>query len=223
MRPMQRLRSIAVAATAAAGAYAVIVRPRILTWGVGEFEPTRPLPGDELVPEPLYVTTRAITIDAPVAKVWPWIVQIGQNRGGFYTYDALENLMGLDIHSADHIVAEWQSPRVGEDYVSLDPAEEMKLVVALCEPEHAFVIQTGGPGEGRVTPGSIFRGEIDGSWAFVVEPIDERTTRLIIRWRARWQPGLAASAAQVVGLEPAHFIMERGMLRGIKRRAEGLG
>jgi hypothetical protein len=220
MKAAQRVRPVIGALSAVAGAYAVVVRPRMLTWGTAEFEPTRPLPGDDLVPDATYVTTRAISVNAPVAMVWPWVVQIGQNRGGFYTYDALENLFGLDIHSADRIVAEWQSPKVGEDYVTLDPGQEMKMTVALCEPEHAFVIVTGGPGEPRVTPGSFFRGEIDGSWAFVLEPTGDETTRLVVRFRARWRPGPAASAARVAGLEPAHFVMERGMLRGIKRRAE---
>ena len=140
------------AAAAGAGVWAAL-RPRTLAWGATSDEVVRRLPGDDLVANPLYVTTRAITIDAPTAAVWPWLVQLGQNRGGFYTYDALENLMGLDIHSAAAIRPEWQDLHAGEDYVTLDPDGHMTMTIALLEPERAFVIRSGTPGEPPQGPG----------------------------------------------------------------------
>lgn len=207
------------AAATGVGAWAAL-RPRTLAWGTTYDEVVRPLPGDDLVANPLYVTTRAISVKAPAADVWPWLVQLGQNRGGFYTYDALENLMGLDIHSADAIRPEWQDLHAGEDYVTLDPRESMKMTIAVLEPERAFVIRSGAPGEPPQAPGSFFKGEIEWSWAFVLDPVDERTTRLIIRCRAAWADTLAARLAKPLLLEPVHFVMEERMLRGIRDRAE---
>lgn len=207
------------AAAAGVGVWAAL-RPRTLAWGATCDEVVRPLPGDDLVANPLYVTTRAITVRAPAAAVWPWLVQLGQNRGGLYTYDALENLMGLDIHSADAIHPEWQDLHAGEDYVTLDPDEYMKMTIAVLEPERAFVIRSGAPGEPPQEPGDFFKGEMAFCWAFVLDPVDEHATRLIIRCRAAWADTLTARLAKPVLLEPVHFVMEERMLRGIRDRAE---
>jgi hypothetical protein len=220
-----RLRTIAVTVVgvkAAAVACYLLARPRLRRWGATAEEVSRTLPGDDLVSGAMHVTTHAITIQAPPADVFPWLVQLGQNRGGFYSYDALENLMKLDIHSADRIHPEWQDLVAGHDFVTLDPDGYMKMTIAALDPPRAFVIRTGGPDDGPQPPGSFFKGEIAGSWAFVVEPVDARTTRLVVRWRAAWAPSLPAAVAQVAGLEPVHFIMEEGMLRGIRHRAERL-
>ena len=209
------------AGTAAAGVGVwAAVRPRTLAWGASCDEVIRPLPGDDLVANPLYVTTRAITVRAPAAAVWPWLVQLGQNRGGFYTYDVVENLMGLDIHSADSIHPEWQDLHAGEDYVTLDPDESMKMTIAVLEPGRAFVIRSGAPGEPPQTPGNFFRGELAWTWGFYLEALDERTTRLVVRSRAAWADTLAARLAKPLLLEPVHFVMEERMLRGIRERAE---
>ena len=208
------------AAAAGVGAWAAL-RPRALAWGATCDEVVRPLPGDDLVAYPLYVTTRAITVGAPAAAVWPWLVQLGQNRGGFYTYDVLENLVGLDVHSVDAIRPEWQDLHAGEDYVTLDPDEHMKMTIAVLEPDRAFVILSGAPGEPPQAPGSFFKGEIELSWAFVLDPVDEHTTRLVIRCRGAWADTLAARLARPALLEPVHFLMEERMLRGIRERAQG--
>jgi hypothetical protein len=168
----------------------------------------------------MYVTTRAITVRAPAAAVWPWILQLGQNRGGFYSYDALENIFGLDIHSANEIRPEWQTPRVGEDYVTLDPQEQMKMTVVIMEPERAFVIRAGAPGEEPQPPGDFFKGEICCSWGFYLRRIDEGATRFIIRWRAAWADSTSSKLAKPLIIEPLHFIMEERMLRGVRDRAE---
>ena len=215
-------RTAAVTAFAAVGGLAawIALRSRILAWGATPEELTRPLPGDDLVADPLYVTTRAITVAAPAASVWPWLVQLGQNRGGFYSYDFFENAFRLDIHNADRIHEEWQDLRAGEDFVTLDPDGWMKLTVAVMEKERAFVILAGAPGEPPQEPGNFFRGELAFSWGFYLEPLDERTTRLLIRTRAAWADTTAAKLAKPILLEPVHFLMEERMLRGIRERAE---
>ena len=220
---MKRLHKIAAAAVSleALGAtYYFALLPRLRHWGASDEEVSRAFPGDDLVADPMYVTTRAITIAARAADVFPWLVQFGQNRGGFYAYDVLENLMKLDVHSADSIHPEWQDLTVGEDYVTLDPDEYMKMTIAVLDAPHAFVIRSGAPSEAPQPAGDFFKGEIDFSWAFVVEPLDARSSRLLIRCKGSWHNTVAAAFVRPFGLEPVHFIMEEGMLRGIRDRAE---
>jgi hypothetical protein len=104
----------------AAAAYALLARSRQLRWGAADDEADGPLPGDELIAHPDLSATRAIAIRGPASQVWPWIAQLGQSRGGFYSYDFLENLAGCDIHSADRVIPEWQEIRVGDE-VKLAP------------------------------------------------------------------------------------------------------
>jgi hypothetical protein len=220
MKRLHKIAATAVSLEALGAAYYFGLLPRLRRWGASDDEAARALPGDDLVADPMYVTTRGITIAAPAAEVFPWLVQIGQNRGGFYTYDVLENLMKLDIHSADTIHPEWQRLVVGEDFVDLDPDGYMKMTVAVLDPPHAFVIRSGAPGEAPQPAGDFFKGEIAFSWAFVVDPIDASSSRLLVRCRGGWRKTVAAGFAGPFGLEPVHFIMEEGMLRGIRDRAE---
>jgi hypothetical protein len=122
-----------VGVTAIGGAAIVgvlAVRRWQLRWGATGQEAGEPVPGDDLITDPDLVATRAIAIGAPADQVWPWIAQLGQGRGGFYSYDFLENLAGCDIHSADRIVSEWQDIRIG-DQIRLAP--QVALTVALLE------------------------------------------------------------------------------------------
>jgi hypothetical protein len=215
----KRTRHLATGAAVLGGTWAAL-RPRMLAWGSTGEEAARHLPGDDLVPDAQYATTRGITIQAPAEAVFPWLVQLGQSRGGFYTYDALENLFRLDIHSADRIHPEWQNLQPGVDYVSLDPRQTMKMTIVELQAPRTMVIRTGAPDEAPQAPGDFFKGEIAGTWAFIVEPLDKATSRLIVRWRSAWGPTTAARLAAPTLLEPAHFIMERGMMLGIKKRAE---
>lgn len=193
-----RLPSIrATAGTAALVVYALEVRPWLRDWGATLEERYRPLPGDELVPDPGLQTTRAVTIDAAVGEVWPWLAQIGQDRGGFYSYEWLENLAGCRMRNADRIHPEWQDREPGET-VLLHPATGLKL--ARFEPNRVLALEGWG--------------------AFVLEPVDERRTRLIVRGRTRRG---VASAAYALLIEIPHFVMERKMLLGIKARAERAG
>jgi hypothetical protein len=218
-----KTRVAVLAGAAAAGATLGVLsmtRPRRLAWGATWDEVVRPLPGDDLILNPLYVTTRAISIDAPATGVWPWLVQLGQSRGGFYTYDWLENVFRLDIRSADEIHPEWQDPRGGEDFITLDPDGTMKMTFAVVHPGRAFVLRSGAPGEPPQAPGDFFKGEIEITWAFVLEPDDAGSTRLLVRTRAAWADKTSARIGRGLMLSPAHLVMERGMLKGIKKRAE---
>ena len=192
VRRRQRPPMRALAGTAAVAAYALAIRPRMLRWGATDPELRRELPGDEPPGEP--GPTWAVTVNAPASRTWPWLAQIGQDRGGFYSYEWLENLAGCRMRNADRINPEWQHREVGEK-VYLHP--DVGLEVKLFEPGRALVL--------------------DGWGAFVVDPIDERSCRLI--GRGHYQPG-APGRAYAALLEIPHFIMERRMLLGIKERAE---
>jgi hypothetical protein len=198
--------------------YMVVVRPWFTRWGASGTEVSRMYPGDALIPQPRYESVRAITIHAPPSEVWPWLVQMGQGRGGLYSYDWLENLVGLDFHSADTIIPELQDLELG-DYICLAPEDQMPLAVTVFEPHRALVLRTG-LADAPQPPGNYMRGEIAASWAFILDPVDEHQTRLIVRWRSDWTPGLMADMLNAVMLEPVHFIMEQAMMRGIKQRAE---
>jgi hypothetical protein len=174
------------------------------------------MPGDDEVAHPLYESTRAITIDTPVEKVWPWLAQIGYNRGGFYSYDWLENMaaskagMASGYTSVDYIVPEYQDLNVGDE---LPLAEGMALPVkALKLHEYIVFVAHGAP-----TADKSFSGDF--SWVWVVKPLDDITTRLVMRFRASLDSEKAARSMGVM-MEPMHFIMERKMLLSIKKRAE---
>ena len=196
---------LAVAGAAGIAAYVFAVRPSHLRWGATDEELNEPLIGDELAPNPKLRATHAITINAPARDVWPWLVQIGQTCGGFYSYTWLENLAGCHMRNADEIIPEWQELKVG-DRVWLHP-NAPPVEVAAIEPGRALVLKPWG--------------------AFVLRPIDERTTRLIIRSQGDYNPDLKNVVLNFllwrVVFEPAHFIMERKMLLGIKERAEKVG
>jgi hypothetical protein len=190
----RRPPATAAAGVAAAASYALAVRPWMRRWGATPAERARALPGDELVPRPGAESTRAVTIDAPVEEVWPWLAQLGQDRGGFYSYEWLENIAGCRMRNADRIHDEWQHREAGEK-VMLHWGHGTP--VTLFERDHVLALKDWG--------------------SFVVEPAGDGRTRLIARGRT--EPGLAA-LMYVLLVEIPHFVMERSMLLGIKRRAE---
>jgi hypothetical protein len=186
-------------------------------WGATEKEVQQPLPGDELLPQPTAATTLAVTIKARAPTIWPWLVQMGQGRGGWYTYDWLENLIGLDIHNADRIVPAWQQLQVG-DYMRFTPDPYLgrlpvqRWTVVEIEPERALVLRQAPP-----------ENPTDVTWAFVLAPIDAQTTRLLLRSRGSdpaGMPRLVWRMLTLLLLEPMYFVMNRKMLLGIKQRAE---
>jgi hypothetical protein len=201
-------RPIALGTVTVTVAVAAVLRAWQRRWGATDDEVNRTLPGDDLISHADLTATRAITIHATAAQVWPWIAQLGQGRGGFYSYDFLENLVGCDIHSADRIVPEWQRIDIGAQ-VKLAP--QVALSVAVVVPARALVLRGGIP-MGNTPPPYHF------TWAFVLSEAANRTSRLVVRERyrytRRWAPLL---------VEPVQFVsllMTQRMLRGIKQRAE---
>ena len=183
------------------GTYLLVLRRLVMTWGSQPEEADGRLPGDELLEEADGVATRAIDIDAPPDAVWPWLAQMGPApRGGAYTYDWIENLLGLGMRSADRVLPEFQHPRPGDTIAYGRNRMRLERV----EPEHVLA----------------WRSE-DGNWVwtFVLEARDGGT-RLASRNRYRL-PTLGARIG-MLPMEPASLVMERKMLRGIKERAERL-
>ena len=187
---------------------AVVVRKRLLGWGATADELDLVLPGDDLLPAASLTATRSVTIEAAPGEVWPWIAQIGQGRGGFYTYDRLENLVGADIHSVSTILPGCQHPEVGDE-VRLAP--QVALGVARVEPERTLVLRGGVP-MGRMPP------PYDFTWAFVLRHQPDGSTRLVVRERYLYARPWAAAIVEPT--EVISFVMTQRMLRGIKQRAE---
>jgi hypothetical protein len=176
-----------------------------LTWGATPQEVRRTMPGDELLVRPDIVSTRAVTIDAPPAAVWPWLVQMGSGRGGAYTYDWIENLFGLGMHSADRIRPEFQDLAVG-DVLPVGPSGP-GMRVAVCDAVRTLT----------------FRSE-DGRWVWIfgLYPVPEGTRLVSRNLIATPGASLLGRVANRVVMEPGSLIMERKMLLGIKERAERL-
>ena len=204
----RRVVLVAFAAAAAGVAYRAGRRVQ-LRFGAAPEEEHGTLPGDDLVPDADLVATRAITIDAPPAAVWPWIAQIGQGRGGFYSYDVLENLAGCEIHSSDHVVSAWQDVAVG-DMVRLHP--QLGLPVAVVTPHEALVLHGAAPvdDDGPVP--------FDFVWAFALRSLPGGRTRLVVRERYAYRTSWAGRMVEPVSW--LSFLMTERMLRGIRDRAE---
>jgi hypothetical protein len=216
--------SVGLAATAA-GAYALVIRPWHLHWGATEEEAHQPLPGDAWIPLPKMESTRAIAIRAQPADIWPWLVQMGTGRAGWYSYDWLENLLprgaiGAGISNAEQIIPAFQQLEVGES-IPLSPTTG--FTVAEIDPAHVLALRvtmsplTGMPLDPHEPELHAY---FDGSWVFVLKELDEQTTLLIERLRADYQPHLWLAPIVYLLLEPVFFMMERKMLLGIKQRAE---
>jgi hypothetical protein len=190
-------------------------RPGHSRWGGGRFdlratddEAQDTLPGDELIPDADITSNRAITIRRAPDAVWPWIAQLGQTRGGFYSYEWLENLVGCHIHNAERIVPEWQHPQVGDD-VQLAP--DFPLTVALLDAGRALVLRGAMPIEGASAL-------LEFTWAFSLREQPDGTTRLLVRERygyGRWWTRFVVRPTVLIS-----FVMSRRMLYGIRDRAE---
>jgi len=197
---------LVVAVVAAASAYAAVVRPWMLAWGATEAERVGPLPGDDVMPDARYVTTRAVTIDAPPERIWPWLVQMGQDRAGFYTHKWVERLLRSGIPDDHALHPEWQTLAAG-DLMRTNRdigGEPMGWPVVAVDPPRSLVVRS------LTMPA--------GTYAFVVQPVDEGRTRLLVRDRATWRIREWPFAALIY--EPLHAYMETGLLRGVKQRVE---
>jgi hypothetical protein len=191
------------AATIGPAVYLLFFRRWCLTWGARDDEVAAKLPGDELLPGAGLVTTRAITVDAPPESIWPWLAQMGSGRGGAYTYDWIENLLGLNMHSADKILPQYQDITMGDE-LPMGPGRP-SMTVAVLDAPRTLAVQVA-----------------DQNWVWIFALVPEgESTRLISRNR------IATAALAPVGrllytvfMEPGSLVMERKMLLGIKQRAE---
>lgn len=184
-----------------------------MRWGATAEEVAAELPGDELIPAPDWTSTRAVSIDAPCERVWSWVVQIGQERAGFYSYERLENLVGCRVRNVDRVVDDWQHTSLGDE-VHLHPSAP-PLHVAVLEPGREFVLR-GAPGDGDGAPAAA-----DSLWGFHLRPDGPGRCRLIERNRTRHGSSLQQRLSFGTALvEPIGFVMSRELLRGVKERAE---
>ena len=196
-----------------------VTRPWYRKWGATDEEAQGSLPSDEFVPNPGSEFTCAITIQASAAQVWPWLVQIGCRRAGWYSYDLLDN---GGVRSAEQIVAEYQHLEIGEK-VLLTPDGNMGYPAAIIEPGRALVLS--GTMDTRtgeeVDPNDPdLENYFGGANSFFIHEVDENTTRLLVRQRLGWSPNWLMCLIYRGFLEPISFVMARKTLRGIKQRAE---
>ena len=207
----------AVVAAAAVVAYRKVVGPWHESWGATDGEVNMNLPGDELVAEPATQTTRGITIEAPRQDVWPWVIQLGADRGGFYTYDWLENLFGLGIHSADEVVPDWQQRAIG-DLVYANATGSGGWYIMDVRPNEALVLKVANIDASRpVRRDELLKWEF--LWTFAVKDEGEGTTRLLVRERVGFGSKVTRVLMAPVGF--VSFVMTQKMMRGIKARARG--
>ncbi len=200
-----RPRCVLVIIAAVCVIYFAVLHPWFMDWGATLAEQQMALLGDQLLPDASHRFTRAITIRAPAAEVWRWVVQIGQDRAGFYSNTWLENLTGANIHNADTIHPEWQHRAMGDRVLLARPdlfggffAHGAQTQIMALQPERMIA---------------------DIPCRFVLQPIDGQTTRLLLR-----EPVPSTVAGRAINMliwDPMHFVMEQRMLRGIKERAEG--
>jgi len=177
-------------------------------WGTTPDERMRVMPGDRFLVNPTHTATHAVTIDAPPDYVWPWLVQMGYQRGGLYSYDWLDRLFGiLDRPSVRCVLPEFQHLAVG-DNIFLGPDENEKLTVAALDPSRSLVL-------------SYNEHHFEWVWQFALYPLERNRTRLVTRGAER-DPKTVAAWLFMRVMEPAAFIMTRRMLLGVKQRAEAL-
>jgi hypothetical protein len=187
----------------AIGAYAFLVRPKLLRWGATDEEVREQFPGADLIPGGTRASTMAITVDAPPSRVWPWLVQMGYGRGGFYSWDVLDN---LGRPSADRIHPDWQSLSIGDRIkgMGVDAWE-----VAMLEPERFLGL--------RPLPGF----GTDALWGFLLRELPRGRTRLIVSGYWKMEPRWLTPLVSVAFYEWTHWIMQERQLIQVKKRAEG--
>jgi hypothetical protein len=190
---------------------------RMASWGATDHEVHEVLPGDDLVGSPKYRSTHAVTIDAAVEEVWPWIAQMGQGRGGLYSYDWLENVLGLNIHSAERIVPELQHLAVG-DVIRMVPEgmePALRFAVLRFEVPHLMVLGPASTRQEAIDSGLPFP-----FWTFRLTAFGGGRTRLVVRFQSDFADTPLGWVTNSYLLRPVHFVMERKMLLGIRHRAE---
>ena len=214
-RPGTRLLPLA----AASACYGLCVRPRLLTWGASREEVDRTYPGDEIVPVAESSSTMAATLPAPPEQVWPWLVQMGGDRGGWYSWDWLDH---FGRPSADRVVPEWQSLAEGQR-LNTAPDGRSWFTVAVLEPNRTLVLRSDlmVPSGRSFDPQTGFppRTRMDGIWGFHLRPADDgASTRLVVRTRGTGRPRSFNWLLGVLLGEPAHFVMQTRQFQNLRTR-----
>lgn len=200
------------------GFYAALVRPRLLRWGATDEELHGSYPGKDLVPDSTRSATMAVTINAPPERVWPWLVQMGTDRAGWYSWDRLDN---FGRRSADRLHPEWQQLRVG-DRLAAKPDGSQWWEVAALQPGRFLALRMSLDLRGRPFDPAEERPRhyTDSIWGFLLQELPGHLTRLVVSgyWslRPRWLRPIMSFAV----LEPSHWIMQTRQFTNLKRRAE---
>jgi hypothetical protein len=204
MKKLYKLAGILIGLTILAVIGIAALVPWMDRWGATSDEINATFPGDELVAAPRYVYNRVVTVSASPEEIYPWLVQMGAERGGMYTYSWFEtNILRCELINADRIHEEWQGLKMG-DKIKMCPGDwgPPAYEVALLDPDHAVVL------------GHQENGQWSDVWQFILVPQLDGTTRLV----ARGRDTKTGTIWDVI--RPGQFVMERGMLLGIKERAE---
>jgi hypothetical protein len=203
LRPYLKIMSVLLGVfILAEGIYYIGVRPWSSRWGSTDAEVAMVFPGDKYIKPGSEISTRAININAPVKAVWPWIVRLGQERGGFFSYSLFENTFGAEMVNADQIKPDDEIIHVGDRFSYLANGPEGTYgTVDLVEENRIMDV---------------------GGWGFLLQPQDDQTTRLVVRYAFEVGDSFMAKVIYYGMFEQAHFIMESGMMLGIKQRAESL-
>lgn len=234
MRAVRALFIFLVGAIASlAVTYAVVLRPRLKAWGVDPVETEAALAGDELIPDPMQTETRGVTIDAPVSQVWPWLIQMGFGRAGWYSFDAMDRR----YPSADVILPEFQKLEPGEilpiyqgggfEVRTVDPQKALVLFTDTStmekQAEAAGLVTEEQLEEAKSKRGQFGRGsypDFSASWAFILKPTEDGQTRLIERFRVKTQNQMPAGPVMQELMSTGIVLMARKQMLGIKERAE---
>jgi hypothetical protein len=213
-------RGAVAAISGLVGIYALVVRPRLLRSGATDEEVRAEYPGADLIPGGKRGATMAVTIDAPPSAVWPWLVQMGCDRGGWYSWDRLDN---AGISSAERIHPGWQDVSVGDRMLST-PSGATWFEVAALEPERFLALRApidlhgGRPFDTKGLRPRLYN---DSVWCFQLNELPDGRTRLVVSGYAAQRPRALLAIADFLFWEPAHWIMQRRQFTNLKRRAEG--
>jgi hypothetical protein len=200
------------------GGYAFGVRPRLVRWGASDDEVRKPYPGSEIVPGATRSATMAVTIDAPPSQVWPWLVQMGYGRAGWYSWDHLDN---WGHASAEDLHPEWQAIALGDRIPSM-PDEKAWWEVAALDPEKFLALRTsldwrGRPFDPRATHPRFYT---DSTWCWLLQELPESRTRVVVSGYWDFRPRWLQRILSFVFLEPSHWIMQTRQFANLKRLAE---
>jgi proline iminopeptidase len=212
------MTALKLAALGLLGGYALALRPRLLRWGATDEEVALPYPGADIIPGATRSATMAVTIDAPPSRLWPWLVQMGVDRAGWYSWDRLDN---FGRRSAERLHSEWQEISIGDRLTAKPDGSEWWEVAAL-EPERFLCLRMsldlqGRPFDPRGEPPRFYT---DSTWGFLLEELPYSRTRLLVSGYWSFRPRWLQPIMSFVFLEPSHWIMQTRQFANLKRHAE---